>query len=105
MFAALSPQRRDAASDGAWLAKCEAAGRAALELDKSPEEIAAMIAEPEPRVDVNGLAEAEWWTEGSVRVRPSRMLLRCMPDSAMYAVMLGAEDDTQTGERTWESTP
>lgn len=104
MFAALRSQRIDAAGGEPWLGVCEAAGRAALEQDKTPDDVAAMIGEPDLRVDVNGAAEAEWWTEGSVRVGPSRMLLRCMPDSATYAAMLGAGNETEAGESTWEST-
>jgi type VI secretion system protein ImpM len=104
MFATLTPRRMDAAFGKPWLDLCEAAGRAALEQDKSPEEIAAMVGEPDLRVDANGTTEAEWWSEGSVRVRPSRMLLRCMPDSAVYATMLGAENETDAGQTTWEST-
>ncbi len=99
MFAALRSRRIDAAGGEPWLGVCEAAGRAALEQDKSPDDVAAMIGEPELRVDENGAAEAEWWTEGSVRVRPSRMRLRCMPDSATYAAMLGAgERDRSRGD-------
>jgi type VI secretion system protein ImpM len=105
MFAALSHQAIDAAGGKPWLDVCESAGRAALEQDKTPEDIAAMIGEPDLRVDADHQPEAEWWTEGSVRVKPSRMLLRCMPDPAIYAAMLGAEKETETGERTRESTP
>jgi type VI secretion system protein ImpM len=103
-LAALSTRSLDAAAGEPWLAACEAAGRAALEQDKSPEDIAAMIGAPELQIDENGAAEAEWWSEGSVRVRPSRMRLRCLPDSAIYAAMLGAENETGAGETTWEPT-
>lgn len=105
MFSALSPERIDAAAGENWLDACEAAGRAALEQDAPPEEIAAIVAGPDLRVDVAGTADAEWWSEGSARVRASRMLLRSMPDAAAYAAMLGAENGTEAGERTWESTP
>lgn len=104
-FAALGPRRIDAMAGEPWLACCETAGRAALEQDKTPEDISAMIGEPASRVDANGATEAEWWTEGSVRVRPSRMLLRCVPDPAIYAAMLGAQNAAEAGERTWRSTP
>ena len=59
-----------------------------------------MVAEPDLRVDVNGVAEAEWWSDGSVRVKPSRIRLQGMPDSAIYAAMVGAENESETGERT-----
>ena len=104
MFAALSAQRLDAAGAGSWLDACEAAGRAALEHDKTPEEIAALVVEPDLRLDGNGMAEAEWWREGSPRVRPSRILLRSMPDAAICAAMLGAKTETEAGERKWQST-
>ena len=103
MFAALSARHIDAAAGAAWLDSCEAAGRAALEQDQGPEEIAAMVAGPDLPLDGNGAAEAEWWSEGSLRVRPSRLLLRCMPDAAVYATMLGTGNETEAGDGIWES--
>ena len=103
-FAALGPQCIDAAANGPWLDACEAAGLAALEQDISPEEIAAMLPAPDHVVDATGAADAEWWTAGSARVPPTRMVLPSMPDSATYAAMLGAENEPEAGERTWEST-
>ncbi|HEY7580231.1 MAG TPA: type VI secretion system-associated protein TagF [Acetobacteraceae bacterium] len=103
-FAALQRQPIDQAACASWLGACETAGRSALENDTSPEEVAAMLGEPDLRVDATGTADAEWWSEGSARVSPARMLLRCMPDPATYAAMLGAENETEAGGRTWEST-
>jgi len=103
-FARLNLQRIDAAASEAWLDACEAAGLAALEQDISPREIAAMLPAPDLAVDASGATDAEWWTAGSVRVRPTRMVLQSMPDPATYAAMLGAENEPEAGERTWEST-
>jgi type VI secretion system protein ImpM len=103
-FAALNPQRLDTVAGEPWLNACEAAGRAALEQDTPPEKIVAMMGGPDLPVDATGTTDAEWWSEGSARVAPARMVLRCMPDSAIYAAMLGAENETGAGERTWAST-
>ncbi len=103
-FAALDPQRIDAAAGRSWLDACEATGLAALEQDISPEEIAATLPVPDMVVDATGVSDAEWWTAGSARVRPTRMVLPSMPDAAIYAAMLGAENEPKAGERTWEST-
>jgi type VI secretion system protein ImpM len=103
-FAVLNAHRIDAAASGPWLDACEAAGLAALEQDIAPEEVAAMLPAPDLVVDATGVTDAEWWTAGSARVQPTRMELRTMPDSATYAAMLGAENEPETGERTWEST-
>ena len=103
-FAALGPQCFDAIASEPFLNACETAGLAALEQDISPEEIAAMLPAPDRVVDATGATDAEWWTAGSARVRPTRMGLQSMPDSATYAAMLGAENEPETGERTWEST-
>ena len=103
-FAVLNPQRIDATAGGSWLDGCEAAGLAALEKDISPEAIAAMLPAPDLAVDASGATDAEWWSAGSVRVPPMRMVLHSMPDAATYAAMLGAENEPEAGERTWEST-
>jgi type VI secretion system protein ImpM len=111
-FAALSAHGIEAAAGEAWLDRCEAAGRDALEQDTSPQEIADTLGEPALPVETAGTADAIWWSEGSTRVGPTRMVLRSLPDAAAYAAMLGADtegsdvvpDGTGPGETTWEST-
>jgi type VI secretion system protein ImpM len=94
-FAALDPQRIDAVASESWLGACEAAGLASLEQDISPEEIAAMLPAPDLAVDATGASDAEWWSAGSARVPPTRMVLQSMPDPATYAAMLGAETEPE----------
>ncbi len=102
-FAALRAGWFAASCGEAWLARCEDAGLAALEKDTSPEEISAMIGAPDLPDEAVPSREAEWWSEGSSRVEPTRMTLRCLPDAATYAAMLG--DDTQArGKSRWKST-
>jgi type VI secretion system protein ImpM len=102
-FAALRTGGFAASSGEAWLAQCEVAGLSALEKDTPPDEISAMIGAPDLPDEAVPSAEAEWWSEGSSRVAPARMSLRCLPDAATYAAMLG--DNTCTrGETRWEST-
>lgn len=102
-FTALRTGWFTASSGEAWLARCEEAGLAALEKDTSPEEISAMIGAPDLPDEAVPSREAEWWSEGSSRVEPTRMTLRCLPDAATYAAMLG--DDTQArGKSQWKST-
>jgi len=113
-FATLSRGGIAGDSADAWLDQCEAAGRAALEQDTPPEEVSGMIGMAALPENIEGLAEAVWWTDGSSRVRPSRMTLRSLPSAAVYAAMLGAEtDDTNsvsdesglsTGGGRWEAT-
>ncbi len=110
-FAALSQQGIVKASGEGWLDACEAAGRAALEQDTPPQVVAGIIGSPELSEAAMGIAEATWWSEGSVRVAPARIVLRCMPDAVTFAAMLGAEtngtdvvsDASGQGEETWES--
>jgi type VI secretion system protein ImpM len=89
-FAALSEQGIGRTSGEAWLDVCEAAGRAALEQDTPPQVMAGMLGTGLPEV-TTGLAEAAWWSEGSTRVGPTCLTMRCLPDAATYAAMLGAE--------------
>ena len=108
-FAVLLPDDDTIGVDDAWLDCCEAAGRAAVEQDASPEQIAGMLTAPE----LAGTASdhAEWWTEGSPRVPPTRMTLSGMPDAVTYATMLGTSADSgeaaldAPGETTWNPTP
>jgi type VI secretion system protein ImpM len=72
-----------------WLDECEAAGRAALDDDATPEELTqrlTMIGDGTIRGGA-GL----WWTEGGPRVAATRLALAMLPDAAQFAVMLGAD--------------
>ena len=102
-FAALRAGGFAASSGEAWLARCEAAGLSALEHDTPPQEITAMIGTPDLPEEAMPSREAEWWSEGSSRVEPTRMTLRCLPDAATYAAMLEG-DSSARGESRWEST-
>ena len=110
-FAALSPYGIAKASGEAWLDACEAAGRAALEQDTPPQVIAGLVGTPELPATPAGVADAVWWSEGSARVTPTCLALRCLPDAVTYAAMLGAEikctdvasDGSGLGERKRES--
>ena len=112
-FAALSPLGIAKASGEAWLDACEAAGRNALEQDTPPQVVADMLGPIELAEAAVKSAEATWWSEGSARVSAACLALRCLPDVATYAAMLGAEnqgtdvasDASGQGERTWESPP
>jgi hypothetical protein len=95
-----------------WLDRCEDAGFAALEQDTSPDEIVAMIGQPDlgshDRDAGGGLPlGCIWWTQGSPRVPETRLDLPGLPDVATYVTMLGeAKVPAQTGpteEASWES--
>jgi type VI secretion system protein ImpM len=103
-FAALSPCRIAAESAETWLDICEAAGRDALEHDTPPEEITDRLGSLELPDDTTAAEGAVWWSDGSARVQPARMVLQCLPDAATYAAMLGAHTDIELGETKWEST-
>jgi type VI secretion system protein ImpM len=107
-FAALSPYHIAAGSAEAWLDLCEAAGRDALEQDTPPQEIADRLGAPDLPDDttatVDAVGDAVWWSDGSARVQPARMVLQTLPDAATYAAMLGAHPDIELGETKWEST-
>lgn len=100
-FAALSRGCIEGATADAWLDRCEAAGRAALEQDTPPQEIAEMVGEPDLPGVTSATTEGTWWSEGSARVSPTRMRLRCLPDVATFASMLGAATEAG-GEDTLE---
>jgi len=100
-FAALSDRGFVAESAAPWLDRCEAAGRAALERDTSPEETSSMMGRPDLS-EVTTSAGAVWWSDGSPRVASDRLSLGSMPSAATYATMLGAETAV-AGEGTWES--
>jgi type VI secretion system protein ImpM len=90
LFASAAPD------DPAWLEQCEAAGRAALEQDASPEQVAAMLGAVESGVAASNAGAAApvepgqslWWTDGAPRVPAARFALSGLPDDAVYATML-----------------
>jgi type VI secretion system protein ImpM len=81
----------------AWLDVCEAAGRAALEVDLAPEQVLQRLpvllgsgATPAPQA-------ATWWTDGGPRVPPTRLSFAAMPDPMQFAAMLGEGAVAQEG--------
>jgi type VI secretion system protein ImpM len=73
----------------AWLDICEDAGRAALDRDLEPEDIKAMVPLPDLQSRDQRADETEWWTEGSMRVGPTRRTLPGLPDAANFLEMIG----------------
>jgi len=92
-FAALFDEG-SAVADAAWLDRCEAAGRAALEQDTAPDEIRAMLGMPVTAPCAvpaeTGPLQSVWWTEGAPRVPATRFAISGMPDACVYATMLDA---------------
>ena len=93
-FAALfSPAAPDAAADGgadgdaAWLGRCEAAGRAALDQDADPDAILELMGPP-PTLAPRARAGSRWWTEGGPLVPPGRIACAAMPDAATFLGMI-----------------
>ncbi len=98
----------------AWLDQCEAAGRAALEHDTPPQDIADALGAPVFSGEADQSTGGVWWTDGSPRVQSAYLTLHRLPDVATYAAMLGADVTTTgaasdvmeqqvPGETTWES--
>ena len=110
-FAALLPDDDAVEAGDAWLDCCEAAGRAALEQDASPGQIAEMLGSPKLAGTKTGQADSVWWSQGSPHVPPTRMTLSGMPDAVTYATMLGTLANPGEaaldvpGETTWNPTP
>ena len=94
---------------GRWLEVCETAGRAALDADVPPDEVARQVAGQVPgRVPgqvpgqvpsgalplpgagdaVETPGSAVWWTDGGPRVAATRLALAALPDATQFAVML-----------------
>ena len=90
-FVALSTHDIVKNAGTAWLDMCEAAGRAALEQDTPPQEMAGLLGTPDLPEAAADLAEATWWSEGSTHVGPACLVLRCLPDAQTFAAMLGGE--------------
>jgi type VI secretion system protein ImpM len=93
-FAALHDAAGATAEGIAWLDRCEAVGRDALEQDTPPQEISDMLGVPDLTTDIEPAADAVWWSDGSSQVKAARMALSSMPDAATYAAMLGAAEAT-----------
>jgi type VI secretion system protein ImpM len=108
-FAALGVGVPRSAEAVAWLDLCEAAGRDALAQDTAPQEISDRLGLPELPDNKEGNPDAVWWSEGSPRVKPARMVLSCLPDAATYAAMLGAaalaEQPTDTAGQSEQHAP
>lgn len=91
LAAVLTHAEADAAAT-AWLDAAEAAGRAALEQDAGPEQVAALL----PAAPVGTPAHTPihtspgslWWTEGGPRVAAARRRLPGLPDAADFAALL-----------------
>jgi type VI secretion system protein ImpM len=91
-FAALFPAGEGtdvAGSPCAWLDRCEAAGRAALEEDTAPDALAALMGPP-PEAPQHPRAGSCWWSEGGPRVPPGRTTCPSMPEVAAFVAMLDA---------------
>jgi type VI secretion system protein ImpM len=89
-FAALfADTAADGGNDGdpAWLGRCEAAGRAALDEDADPERVLAMMGPP-PRLAPPPAAGSCWWTDGGPFVPAGRTHCPGMPDMAAFLAML-----------------
>jgi type VI secretion system protein ImpM len=77
----------------AWLDHCEAAGRAALEQDATPEEVLALLPQLGDGV-YRPQDDAIWWTAGGPNVAPTRIELVGLPDPSSFASMI---DSGQSG--------
>ena len=78
-----------------WLDACESAGRAALDQDLLPVQIAGMLPPP-PRFDAGDPSGTAWWTTGGPRVPASRLSFPGMPDASAFVPMLDAGWDART---------
>ena len=88
---ATAGRSRETANDGteaeAWLDGAEAAGRAALEQDASPEQTVALLPEP-PTSGAVPAGGSRWWTEGGPRVAAARWQRPALPDADDFVAML-----------------
>ncbi len=80
---------------GPWLEVCEAAGRAALDDDAPPDQVADQVARGLPPPVAGEPIETPragvWWTDGGPRVAATRLTLAALPDAAQFIAMLGAD--------------
>ena len=78
----------------AWLDCCEAAGRAALEQDATPDQVLELL---QPLDDsARQQDEAIWWTAGGPHVAARRLALVGLPDPSGFAGMIDDEEQTET---------
>lgn len=83
----------DFSTGGAWLDRCEEAGFEALQSDATPDAIAAALPVPVlPRATAPS-SGSRWWTSGSVRLPQNEISLQRLPDTRMFARMLGMIPD------------
>lgn len=90
VFAAGHPPP-DPEQGGPWLDSCEAAGRAALEQDATPEQVTALLPPLEDGT-AGPLDDALWWTAGGPNVAATRLALVGLPEPSGFAAMI---DDTE----------
>ncbi|MGH7152936.1 MAG: type VI secretion system-associated protein TagF, partial [Acetobacteraceae bacterium] len=76
-----------------WLDACEAAGRAALDRDLLPAQIAELVPPPPP-FDSEAPTGTTWWTDGGPRVPASRLTFLALPDADAFVAMLDAGRQT-----------
>ncbi len=88
-FAALFPETtsRQAGGDADWLDRCEAAGRAALEQDAPPDQLAALMGAPPDHAPDLAHGSA-FWTEGGPRVPAGHLRFPGLPDPDAFLAML-----------------
>jgi type VI secretion system protein ImpM len=92
LAAVLPPGRGVPRSDIAepWLEACEAAGRAALDEDATPDQVVKRL----PQLRAGDAAEvpraSEWWTAGGPRVPAMRLEFPALPDAVQFAAILGS---------------
>ncbi len=81
-------------SAGPWLEICEAAGRAALDDDTPPDQVADQVARGLPPIAGAAMETPRaglWWTDGGPRVAATRLTLAALPDAAQFIAMLGTD--------------
>ncbi len=81
-----------------WLDECEEAGRAAVERDATPEQVAALLRPLDACGATAAPAASLWWTAGSPRVEAGRWSLRALPGPDAFATMLGNSERLEACE-------
>ncbi len=74
-----------------WLDAAEAAGRAALETDATPEEVLRRLPGVAAAPGAVAPAGSLWWTAGGPRVAAGRLALPGMPDADAFVTMLSTQ--------------
>jgi len=72
-----------------WLDACETAGRAALDEDATPDQVAQRLPPLAPDATAERPGAGTWWTVGGPRVPATRLTLAALPNSVQFAAMLG----------------